>query len=177
MIKQDKFKCKHIECNIDGNYCKINVGKGYNHCVIPYYQKRCEYYEEKNMTTKQIEKLEEDLKYILEDKTWTIKKLAKELINLGYQKIGKDKQVVLTKEELNEIINQTKETERNYYKRVVIPQVRKETAKKYFKIIKKIIDKKYAIETPSTRVTLSNIINLIEKEFTKQYGVDLGEEQ
>lgn len=47
---------------------------------------------------------EEDLKYIIEDETWTIKKLAKELIDLGYQKIDKDKQVVLTREEYGEYI-------------------------------------------------------------------------
>jgi hypothetical protein len=42
--------------------------------------------------------------------------------------LEKDGKVVLSREELKEIINQTKETEKNYYKRVVIPQERKETA-------------------------------------------------
>lgn len=45
MNEQDKFKCKHIECDMDGSYCGINKGKGYNHCVLPYYQKSCEYFE------------------------------------------------------------------------------------------------------------------------------------
>lgn len=45
----------------------------------------------------------------------------------------------------------------------------KGTAEKAFEITKKIIDRKYAIETPWTRATLSNIINQIEKEFSKQF--------
>ena len=49
----------------------------------------------------------------------------------------------------------------------------KNTANMAFNIIKNIIDKKYAIETPSTRVTLSNIINQIEKEFIKQFGIEV----
>ena len=51
----------------------------------------------------------------------------------------------------------------------------KETAEKAFEITKKIIDKKYAIETPWTRATLSSIINQIEKEFAKHFGVDIKE--
>ena len=51
----------------------------------------------------------------------------------------------------------------------------KETAEKAFEITKKIIDKKYAIETPWTRATLSNIINQIEKEFAKQFDVEIKE--
>lgn len=47
--------------------------------------------------------------------------------------IDKDN-VMLSKEELNEIINQTKETEKNYYKRVVIPQECKETAEKFLQL-------------------------------------------
>ena len=57
--------------------------------------------------------------------------LAKTFYNAGYRKIDKDKEVVLSREELEKIINQTKEIEKNYYKRVVIPQERKETAEKF----------------------------------------------
>ena len=51
----------------------------------------------------------------------------------------------------------------------------KETAEQAFEITKKIIDKKYAIETPWTRATLSNIINQIEKEFAKRFSVEIKE--
>ena len=56
-----------------------------------------------------------------------------------------------------------------------LQQAHKGTAEKAFEITKKIIDKKYSIETPSTRVTLSNIINQIEKEFTKQFNIEIKE--
>ena len=59
------------------------------------------------------------------------------------------------------------------YKTIQIPKERKEIAEKAFEITKKIIDKKYAIETPWTRATLSNIIDQIEEEFAKQFGVEV----
>lgn len=46
--------------------------------------------------------------------------------------------VVLSREELEKIINQTKETEKNYYKKVVIPQSSKETAEKFIGLRKYI---------------------------------------
>ena len=52
---------------------------------------------------------------------------------------------------------------------------RMETAEKAFELVKKIIDKKYAIETTLTKTTLSNIINHIEKEFAKQFDVKIKE--
>ncbi len=62
--------------------------------------------------------------------------------------------VVLSREELQKIINQTKETEKNYYKKVVIPQERKETAEKIYQqlqehgttYVKKWIAKQFGVE-------------------------------
>lgn len=42
---QDKFNCKHLTCDMDGCYCGINKGTGYNQCVLPYQGKNCEYFE------------------------------------------------------------------------------------------------------------------------------------
>ena len=61
--------------------------------------------------------------------------VAKCVIDLGYKKIDKDS-VVLTKEELKEVKN----IEKTYYKKVVIPQERKETAEKIYLQAKAIID-------------------------------------
>ena len=54
MKDQDKFKCKHIECDMDGCYCGIKRGEGYNHCVLPYYKDECEYFEDETSDLKDI---------------------------------------------------------------------------------------------------------------------------
>lgn len=50
--KQDRFDCKHLECCMDGCYCSAGHGskRGYGHCVIPYEQKTCAYFERKPKT-------------------------------------------------------------------------------------------------------------------------------
>lgn len=48
-MKQERTKCKHIECCMDGCYCKIKKGADFNHCVLPFYAKKCEYFEEKEI--------------------------------------------------------------------------------------------------------------------------------
>ena len=58
---------------------------------------------------------------------------AEVLFNENYRKIDKDS-VVLSKSELGEIKN----IEKNYYKNVVIPQARKETAEKFANELKEI---------------------------------------
>lgn len=107
---------------------------------------------------------------------------AEYLIQQGYRKIDKDS-VVLTREEKQEYENLVKlliydkPIKSRVYEFIVETkeQARKETAENAFEITKKIIDKKYAIEIPSTRVTLSSIINQIEKELAKQFGVEIKE--
>ena len=61
------------------------------------------------------------------------------LSNAGYRKIDKDS-VVLSREELEKIIDQTKETEKNYYKKVVIPQERKEATEKIMQDLKPLLE-------------------------------------
>ena len=62
---------------------------------------------------------------------------------------------------------------------VVIAQVekytRKDTVEKSYSIVKNIVNQHYAREIPSTRVTLSQVINQIEKEFIENFGVTLNE--
>ena len=80
-----------------------------------------------------------------------------------FQKLGKERERADSWEDRYKLLEQE------------LKQSSKETAEKAFEITKRIIDKKYAIETPSTRVTLSNIINQIEKEFAKQFGFEIKE--
>ena len=114
----------------------------------------------------------------------TIVDMAKYLVNKYQPKIDRDKEVVISKEdyeklhsfdlafnilaEPNPVLISAEEYDE-------LKQSRKETAEKSFNIVKKVIDKRYAIETPSTRVTLSNIINQIEKELAKQFNVEIQE--
>lgn len=50
--KQDRFDCKHLECCMDGCYCKAGHGsiRGYGHCVIPFEQETCKYFKRKPKT-------------------------------------------------------------------------------------------------------------------------------
>ena len=45
--KQDKFSCKHLECDMDGAYCTAGHGHGYGWCVLPFKQNECKYFEKK----------------------------------------------------------------------------------------------------------------------------------
>ena len=49
-----------------------------------------------------------------EDYLWHSRRIAENLINLGYQKVDKDKQVVLSKEKLNEIAKEMQSVEEEY---------------------------------------------------------------
>ena len=41
-LGKSQFDCKHIDCNMDGSYCKIDRGSGdFNNCY-----RVCEYFEE-----------------------------------------------------------------------------------------------------------------------------------
>ena len=52
---------------------------------------------------------------------------------------------------------------------------RKDTVEKSYSIVKNIVNQHYVREIPSTRVTLSQVINQIEKEFIENFGVTLNE--
>jgi hypothetical protein len=54
-------------------------------------------------------------------------------------------------------------------------QATKNTAGKSYSIVKDIINQHYALETPSTRVTLSQVINQVEKAFIKSFGISIKE--
>ena len=91
--------------------------------------------------------------------------------DLGYRKINEN-EIVISREEYDDLIESKRQL--GCYiedQKIWIDAANgtsKETAEKAFKIVKNIIDKKYAIETPSTQVTLSNIIDQIKEQFIKQ---------
>ena len=127
---------------------------------------------------KQIEEMAKDYYGYSIDLEEDCKFVAEEMYDKGHRKLTENS-VVLSREEYTKNLNThyymgQREVEEEY-KTIQIPKERKETAEKAFEITKKIIDKKYAIETPWTRATLSNIINQIEKEFAKQFDVEIKE--
>lgn len=115
-----------------------------------------------------------------EDFPYQAKDLAKELLEHYQPKIPEDS-IVLSREEYDNLKLEIQKAHNKgvqagfdmtkFKEESIKRKARKEMAEKNFKIVKKIIDKKYAIETPWTRVTLSSIINQIEKEFIKQFDM------
>ena len=127
---------------------------------------------------KQIEEMAKELEKDINTPMYSYHYLASKLQPKGWVKSNEDS-VMFSREEYIKNLNThyymgQREVEEEY-KTIQIPKERKETAEKAFEITKKIIDKKYAIETPWTRATLSNIINQIEKEFAKQFGIEIKE--
>ncbi len=95
----------------------------------------------------------------------------------GRFEIIPENSVVLSKEELSEIINQTKEAEKNYYKRVVIPQSSKETAEKFYKKVRKLL-KKVDIIVDGDEGLVGYEESAVDKgltEIAKQFGVEIKE--
>lgn len=106
MNKQDKFKCKYIKCDMDGNYCGINKGKGYNHCVLPHYQESCEYF--KTTENKQIEEIAiKELANGLDITMCGAEEILTYLTKQDYQKVEKDS-VVISKEEYETLLEEEK---------------------------------------------------------------------
>lgn len=137
-----------------------------------YIDKDCKWGNKTEDKKKQIEEITKDLKEnlrlcagvkLLDHQVETI---AYELSKKYQPKLPKDSVVISREEYQKDFSNQFNKG----YK-----YGSKETAEKAFEITKKIIDKKYAIETPWTRATLSNIIDQIEKEFAKQFNVEIKE--
>lgn len=139
---------------------------------------------------KQIEELKKDISYELgisyeeERLSFSLKTrdyLSKSLIEKGWQKVDKDKQVVLTREEYDNLKLEIQKAHHKgvrvgfdltKYKENSIEQARKETAREIFKALYSMRDV-YA-EHYEYEIRL-NEYNL--QELAKQYGVDLGEEQ
>lgn len=99
IINQNKFKCIHLESNMDGCYCKLGIDpEHYNHCVLPFRKDTCDYYEEK---AHKIKELASDMDYACtKHDLWPedAKEIAKVLDALGYKKIKED-EIVIKKSE------------------------------------------------------------------------------
>ena len=111
-----------------------------------------------------------------EDYLWHSRRIAEHLTGVGYQKVDKDKQVVLTKEEYDNLKLEIQKAHNKgvrvgfdltKYKENSIEQARKETAEKIFNNLLKEFYK---------RKSCGNA-DVVVYEIAKQYGVDLGEEQ
>jgi hypothetical protein len=117
--------------------------------------------------------------------TWA----AEKLVDKNYQKINPD-DIVISKTEyerlklLSEINTDFKQLRTNVEEALSInssdierveKQATKNTAEKSYSIVKDIINQHYALETPSTRVTLSQVINQVEKAFIKSFGISIKE--
>lgn len=145
---KDKFNCKHIQCDMDGCYCGINMGKGYNHCVIPHYQESCDYFEDKNSAEeKQINESAKVIRPILKNRT-DIKyitdldrPIAEELLKHYQPKLPEDS-VVLSADEFANL------------KKYAYKKGSKETAEKIYRelqghgttYVKKWIEKQFGVE-------------------------------
>ena len=104
---------------------------------------------------------------------------AKELINLGYQKVDKDKQVVLTKEEYDNLKLEIQKAHNKgvragfdltKYKENSIEQARKETAEKIFEGLMQSKQCQSIIDVFEDNWFVSNIDI---KRIAKQYGVEV----
>ena len=79
-MKQDRFDCKHLECCMDGCYCKIQKGGSFNHCVIPYYSDTCEFFEHKKSKTKINKTKQSKPKQLTPKITHTMQKVAVDIL-------------------------------------------------------------------------------------------------
>lgn len=109
--KQIWKNCKHHKADMDGVYCGINKGAGYNHCVLPHRTSHCKYFESNN-EEKQIEemaKLIDDRLIEARGYLGSMNKgegywIAQKLIEHYQPKIPKDS-VVLSREEYERLKN------------------------------------------------------------------------
>lgn len=103
-----------------------------------------------------------------EDYLWHSRRIAEHLTNLGYQKVDKDKQVVLSKEEYDNLKLEIQQAHNKgvrvgfdltKYKENSIEQARKETAEKF-------------LQLAYDRCLEKSFIKKVE-EIAKQYGVEI----
>ena len=132
---------------------------------------------------KQIEELTKDIVRIAGlDVFWK----AEELIKQGYQKVDKDKQIVLSREEYEILLSNADNAfqdglneSRELYKQEVETEIRKETAREILNKVKLSLEDCSMFENVDLEqlefdgATIKEILN----ELAKQFGVDLGEEQ
>jgi hypothetical protein len=115
--------------------------------------------------------------------TW----VAEKLVNKNYQKVDPD-DIVISKTDyerlklLSEINTDLKQLGTSVAEALSInssdierveKQATKDTAEKSYNIVKDIINQHYVHEIPSTRVTLSQVINQVEKAFIKSFGISI----
>ena len=60
-IKQESFNCKHLECCMDGCYCRIGKGHGYGWCVLPYHTDECTFFEAKAERKQKVQPKQEEV--------------------------------------------------------------------------------------------------------------------
>lgn len=168
--KQDRFDCKHLECCMDGCYCKAGHGsiRGYGHCVIPFEQETCNYFERKPKT-KTVKITENEVviskkKYILANKVYsdtTLKSWKKEDL-IEHIRIL-EHNWASAEECLN---NQAKNCE------MLLKQIRKETAREILKLL--VPDCKYCAEDWHKGCLCLQAV--LKEKIAEQFGIDLGEE-
>ena len=196
--KQDRFDCKHLECNADGSYCKAGHGsiRGYGHCVIPYEQETCKYFEKKPKT-KTLKINENEVVISKEEK----QKLLKEMYEQGrfdaIADLEKDGKVAISKEEYDRLkdnivdlkydkieLKQEISEKENKIKlleetieciKFNVDFTRKETSREIFEELYMHFNSDYlcGLRNPNKD---SNAERLTIR-LAKQYGVDLGEEE
>lgn len=98
-----------------------------------------------------------------EDYLWHSRRIAEHLTNLGYQKVDKDKEIVITKEEFNQI-------HANFFVSG-IEHGRNETARE---ILKEFLKEFVVYTCVGDYYTETEINNKIQ-ELAKQYGVEIKE--
>lgn len=111
---------------------------------------------------------------------------AEELINLGYQKVDKDKQVVLSKEdwenlckEKNDYKQRFESSEKRYEQLVqssceALEKKSKETAREILDQIKFLVEERNGADIEDLSVD-GTILEEILNELAKQYGVEIKE--
>lgn len=107
-----------------------------------------------------------------EDYLWHSRRIAKHLTGVGYQKVDKDKQIVLSKEEYEILLSNADNAfqdglneSRELYKQEVETEIRKETAEKIFNNLLKEFYK---------RKSCGNA-DVVVYEIAKQFGVEIKE--
>lgn len=144
--KQDRFDCKHIECNMDGCYCKAGHGYSYGWCVIPYKRKTCKYFErEPKSETIKINEIE--VMISKEEKQNLLKEMYEQGRFDAIADLEKEGKVVISKEEYKELYNNDLLNKKL--------KERKETAREIYEqlqghgttYVKKWIKEKYGVDT------------------------------
>ena len=131
----------------------------------------------------------EEISYSIYNNEWVdiscyeADKIAEMLIKQGYQKIDKDKQVVLTKEEYDNLKLEIQKAHNKgvrvgfdltKFKQNSIEKTRKETASEILDQIKFLVEERNGADIEDLSVA-GTILEEILNELAKQYGVEIKE--